>query len=106
MSTDVICPYCEKEQDINHDDGYGYQEGVTHNQQCGFCNKYFVFQTSISFDYEVDKAACLNDGPHDFQPTRTFPKEYTEMECVACSETRKPTPEEKQKYSIPEIVNP
>lgn len=23
---DIECPYCEKEFDINHDDGFGYQE--------------------------------------------------------------------------------
>lgn len=27
---DVECPYCGKGLDIDHEDGYGYEEGVTH----------------------------------------------------------------------------
>jgi len=31
MSTnDVECPYCGAEQEINHDDGQGYDEDVLH----------------------------------------------------------------------------
>ena len=26
MYSDVECPYCGAEQEINHDDGYGYDE--------------------------------------------------------------------------------
>lgn len=32
MSNDVECPYCGAEQEINHDDGQGYDEGVLHRQ--------------------------------------------------------------------------
>lgn len=99
---DVNCPYCNHPQDINHDDGYGYQESVTYNQQCGKCDKYFTFQTSISFDYDVEKADCLNGGAHNWKPTNTCPKEYTEMYCTMCDERRKPTPEEKKLFEIPE----
>lgn len=52
---DVRCPYCNHAQDINHDDGYGYEEDVDHEQQCTSCDRYFVFTTSISFFYEVFK---------------------------------------------------
>src|SRR3990167_9751303 len=92
--SDVNCPYCDAEQEINHDDGYGYEEGVRHEQQCGECNKYFTFTTSISYYYESEKADCLNGSEHDFKPTRTYPKEYTKMECLMCEESRKPTDEE------------
>lgn len=51
--SDVKCPYCGHEQEINHDDGYGYEEGETHEQQCFECEKYFDFTTSISFSYNV-----------------------------------------------------
>lgn len=95
MSNDVNCPYCNHPQDINHDDGYGYSESDKHQQQCGKCNKYFVYTTSISFDYEAEQADCLNDGEHDWKPTSTFPKEYTKMECSMCGEERQPTEEEK-----------
>ena len=31
---DVDCPYCKAEQDINHDDGYGYEEDGMYEQEC------------------------------------------------------------------------
>jgi hypothetical protein len=64
VSYDVECPYCGEEQDINHDDGYGYKEDEKHEQYCGACKKTFVFETSISFYYETHKADCLNGAPH------------------------------------------
>ena len=33
-----------RNQDINHDDGYGYEEDVTHEQECSNCEKTFVFR--------------------------------------------------------------
>lgn len=90
----INCPYCEAEVEINHDDGRGYEEDVKHQQECNNCNKTFVFNTIISFDYEPYKADCLNGGEHDFEPTHTFPIEFTKMECIDCGEQRKPTEEE------------
>jgi uncharacterized protein with PIN domain len=98
---DTNCPYCNTEIDINHDDGYGYDENKTHQQYCGKCDKNFIYGTSISFYYEVSKADCLNDGNHDFKPTKTFPEFMKEMECTMCRTTRKPTNEERITYSIP-----
>lgn len=91
---DINCPYCEAGQDICHDDGFGREEGVKHEMQCDECEKYFTFTTSISFDYEAEKADCLNGSDHDFKPTMTHPREYTKMECTMCEESRKPTEEE------------
>lgn len=51
--SDVTCPYCGADQEINHDDGYGYDEGVEHNQECSECEKEFKFFTSIYFTYRV-----------------------------------------------------
>lgn len=56
--SDVKCPYCDAEQEINHDDGYGYEEGEEHEQHCYNCEKEFKFTTSISFNYEV---MCQDD---------------------------------------------
>lgn len=61
--SDVKCPYCGAEQKINHDDGYGYEEGREFEQECGSCEKVFGFTTSISFHYEV---LCI--GGHDMEP--------------------------------------
>lgn len=91
MNDDINCPYCGKGQDVNHDDGYGYDEGVLHQQECGYCHKTFTFTTSISFYYEVDKADCLNGGEHNYVPTASFPHEFTMMQCSMCGKERKPT---------------
>jgi hypothetical protein len=103
MKDDASCPYCGKAQEINHDDGYGFEEDRKHEQQCGFCGKYFTYTTSIHYYYETFKADCLNGSEHKFKPTMTFPKEYTRMQCTDCEEERMPTAEEKIKYNIPEI---
>lgn len=66
--SDIECPYCGEDQDICHDDGQGYAEDTLHEQQCGDCEKNFVFTTSISFYYEADKADCLNGAEHNMQP--------------------------------------
>lgn len=91
---DIECPYCGKEQEINHDDGYGYEEDRIHQQQCDDCDKYFTYTTSISYHYDPSKADCLNDSEHTFKSTHTYPKEYTRMECTQCGETRRPTEQE------------
>lgn len=89
---DLNCPYCDAELQVCHDDGFGYQEGVKHEMYCGKCEKNFVFETSISFYYEPEKADCLNDGNHIWKAKKnTFPVEFTKMHCTMCDEERKPT---------------
>jgi len=88
---DVECPYCGKWQEINHDDGAGYEEDKTHSQQCGDCEKYFAFTTSILFMYDAEKADCMNGGLHNFKPTHTAPKFMTKMCCDDCEERRQLT---------------
>ncbi len=73
---DVICPYCNEEQEICHDDGYGYDESKTHNQECGDCGKTFTYTTSISFYYEAEKAPCLNGESHKWNNIAGFPNGY------------------------------
>lgn len=51
--SDVKCPHCGTDQEINHDDGYGYDESERHEQGCFSCNKNFGFTTSIMYCYEV-----------------------------------------------------
>jgi len=101
MSYDLNCPYCDAELEINHDDGFGYEEGVKHEMECHKCNKKFVFETSISFYYEPEKADCLNDGKHDFKTTHTQPVAWTEMQCSMCGERREPTDVERVQLKIP-----
>ena len=97
---DIECPYCEKEFDICHDDGFGYTEGVKHHQECPHCEKMFVFETSISFYYEPEKADCLNGDKHDYKMTSTAPREFSQMECTMCGDVREMTDKERQDFNI------
>lgn len=97
---DLECPYCEKELEINHDDGFGYGEGVKHQMECSHCQKSFIFETSISFYYEAKKADCLNDNEHHYEITSSFPKEFSQMECTMCDDKRDLIDEERKKFNI------
>jgi hypothetical protein len=101
MANDMECPYCGAECEVCHDDGQGYAEDKLHQHTCGDCGKTFVFTTSISFYYEPQKADCLNDGKHDWKPSKTYPKCYTRMVCSMCDERREPTDEERAAFKIP-----
>ena len=100
--SDIDCPYCGEELEINHDDGYGYEEDETYQQECSNCGKTFVYNTSVSFNYDVEKADCLNGGEHNYKSTHTVPREYTKMRCEMCGDERQPTPEERIKYKLDE----
>lgn len=99
---DMNCPHCNAEQDVNHDDGEGYDESQNHEHECSECGKSFTFRTTITYRYEPAKADCLNDGNHQWSPSKTYPKHHTRMLCRACDDFRDPTPEEKAEHGIPE----
>ena len=85
---DIECPYCEKWQEINHDDGYGYAEDQTYEQECSDCGQIFTYTTSISFSYEAYKAPCKNGGEHKLEKIHGYPEEFFEYKrrCKYCSE--------------------
>jgi hypothetical protein len=85
------CPYCDAELEIDHDDGYGYDENEKHNQECRNCGKSFVYTTSMLYAYELEQADCLNEGEHSFEPIFGVPKElFVGMErCKVCGEERR-----------------
>ena len=60
-------PYCEAEQDICHDGGYGYDEVFSTSRNAATA-KTFTFQTMVSYVYEVSRSDCLNGGDHELQP--------------------------------------
>jgi hypothetical protein len=97
VNDDINCPYCGASQEICHDDGYGYEEDSKHEQECGYCDRNFVYQTSISYFYEAEKADCLNGADHSYEPTTTFPVRYTRMMCVGCDKERRCTEQELQR---------
>jgi hypothetical protein len=91
---DGNCPYCGADIEINHDDGYGYEENTLHQQECWKCSKTFTFDTTIHFSYELHLAACLNDGEHVWEKTKTWPVEFAKLRCKTCGE-EKPIPKDK-----------
>lgn len=106
MSENVECPYCGAYQEINHDDGYGYSEDETYQQQCTECEKTFVYTTYILFNYESAKADCLNGKSHKYKPGVTYSKILTKMICEDCGEERRPTVKEFHKIlSKEDIIN-
>jgi hypothetical protein len=88
------CPYCEAGQEVNHDDGAGYDENYRHEHECSECGKTFVFTTSISYNYSPEKADCLNGGDHVVVISATYPREYSMMCCRDCDYKRKPRADE------------
>ena len=76
MFSDIECPYCEKGLEINHDDGYGYEEDEVFEQKCEHCGKTFTYTTSISFYHEAQKAPCLNGKPHNWIDISGFPEGF------------------------------
>lgn len=83
---DILCPYCKEKLEIDHDDGYGYDEDKTHHQRCTLCKKVFVYTTMISFDYDVYEAPCLNGEEHDLKPYPIYPEIPTWKICKICDE--------------------
>ncbi|WCE67932.1 hypothetical protein PL335_06190 [Sulfitobacter faviae] len=92
--TDMRCPYCEAECEVCHDDGAGYAEEVRHVHECHECDKVFVFETVITFEYHPYPTECLSDGSHEWEPSFTFPIEHTRGVCKHCHTERKATPED------------
>lgn len=60
---DIVCPKCKTSQEVNHDDGYGYEEDVEFEQECVNCGYDIKFTTSISFTYS---SYC--SGDHELVP--------------------------------------
>lgn len=86
MSVDTECPYCGEDVEINHDDGYGYEEDGLHQQECSECEKTFVYTVAISFDHDASRADCLNDGEHQYERTVTYPPWMARMRCKDCGD--------------------
>ena len=86
--SDVKCPYCDGDIEIDHDDGYGYEEGEIHNQECGKCGKIFAYRTSILFYYDLEKADCLNDEEHKYEKTKTYPPQFARLRCKICGDEK------------------
>ena len=75
--SEIRCPKCGMEQEVNHDDGYGYDEGETFEQDCVECGYEIHFTTHISFDYNV----YCSDQHELYQPLDNKPDFYMCENC-------------------------
>ena len=73
---DANCPYCEKDIEICHEDGYGYEEGEVYEQECCECCKIFGYTTMVTYSYKEFKLPCSNGEPHDLVDIVGSPKEF------------------------------
>lgn len=82
----VDCPYCDSEQDVSNDDGFGYEEDRVYEFECRDCSKYFVFTTSFTINHDAEQAPCLNGEPHNFRQRHGAPVEYFvgRFQCSYC----------------------
>jgi len=67
--SDFNCPYCKKEGEIDYDDGDFFKdsdEGIKY--ECGWCDKTYLVNVSISFYYE---GVCTEEG-HEWGPYKRF----------------------------------
>ena len=89
---DVECPYCEEQVEINHDDGYGYEEGKTYEQECSHCGKTFVYTTGIIFVYTTGIAPCKNGENHEWKQVHGLPIGYqsNRHQCKWCDKIEYP----------------
>lgn len=86
----VTCPYCDKECEVDHDDGANYEEDNLTEQQCEHCEKMFFISTSVLYHHTGSIAPCLNGEEHDWQDMNGHPKEYFEgkKRCSYCDEEK------------------
>ncbi len=82
--SDIKCPFCGHEQDICHDDGFGYEEDVAHEEYCNACGKHFVFYTSVTFNYEAQCGEEDDACDFDDEGTKNFPDH---RQCKRCENT-------------------
>ena len=101
------CPYCNAEIEIDHDDGYGYEEDNIHEQSCSNCDKTFTFTTSVIYYYELNKCPCKNGGDHDLKQMHGAPRAFFvgREKCIHCDEEFT-TDKAAYKRAVEEYYNP
>lgn len=89
-SYDIECPYCDEKQDIDHDDGYGYEENNPYEQECRNCEKTFIYYTNIMYSYNAEKAPCKNGGEHNWVEIHGYPSGWfsNKRRCSYCEEEK------------------
>lgn len=70
--TEVTCPYCEKEFDVDTDDGRHYNQNESEEEECPNCGKTVIISSSCTWYREASEADCLNDAPHPYSEWSTY----------------------------------
>ena len=70
--SDVTCPYCKEDFEVNHDDGAHYKDGESEQDYCPNCGKIVLIYSSCIWSHEAQQADCLNDSPHPFSEWSTL----------------------------------
>jgi len=86
---EIYCPYCERGFDLNHDDGAYYDEEHRTECTCPWCDKKFMVSASLSWDFDAEKADCLNGGEHVWDNKYRFSTNPKNMEIMICKECDK-----------------
>jgi hypothetical protein len=91
---EIECPYCEHAYDLCHDDGAFYNEGQSEEEKCPNCEKHFLVHSSMSWNFNAEKAECLNDGNHSWVKAyseaniKNHPDLGKREKCETCGRTR------------------
>ena len=85
------CPYCGENNEINHDDGFGLEDDQQWEQECKYCGKIFIFQSSTQWYFHAEKAPCLNGEDHNWVKIVGAPREYLigRQRCSYCGKEPK-----------------
>lgn len=75
--SDVKCPTCGQEQDINHDEGYGLEDDGEFEQECELCYTEFTYVTYVSRYYNV----FCGERCHDLVQSKYVPNLYRCKNC-------------------------
>ena len=82
---EIECPYCKHVYELCTDDGHGVETNTTHHEQCVLCNKWFTFQTEITYSHSSSIADCLNDAKHTLKFTQSnFVGNNLLFRCTTC----------------------
>ena len=82
----IECPYCKHEYDYNGD--YDFNQDDEWENECPKCEKFFMLTAWYEANFSSRQADCLNDGEHDYKPTRTLPLEYVKLRCSVCGDEK------------------
>ena len=81
----IECPYCKHVYELSTDDGHGIETDTTHQEQCVNCDKWFTFQTEVTYSHNSSVADCLNDAKHTLQFEQSnFVGDNLLFRCTTC----------------------